>query len=281
MHEVWEHPKVRLWELPGGPPAGPAGLAAADAYRFIVEAPFEAYAAKHGKPRWGDKTPHYVHHVDHLLRVWPRRPLRRARPRRARRRALAAAACRSARTTPGPRRSGGRAGSGPATAAQREHPGARADGPLRGPRAAARETRCRGCASSSGCATRDDMLALEQADPARIVRRPGVRGSRRCSTASTRAPSGAGEREMSARDQRIFAALAGAELARSATRSSRSRAAGITPRQERWFRYHNELMRNVNFLRLRLVQERGRELRFALARRLRDPASAAVSTAAR
>ena len=26
-------------------------------------------------------------------------------------------------------------------------------------------------------------------------------------------------------------------------------------------------MRNVNFLRLRLVQERGRELRFALARR--------------
>ena len=30
-------------------------------------------------------------------------------------------------------------------------------------------------------------------------------------------------------------------------------------------------MRNVNFLRLRLVQERGRELRFAVARRLRDP----------
>ena len=33
-------------------------------------------------------------------------------------------------------------------------------------------------------------------------------------------------------------------------------------------------MRNVNFLRLRLVQERGRELRFALARRLRDPVGA-------
>ena len=30
-------------------------------------------------------------------------------------------------------------------------------------------------------------------------------------------------------------------------------------------------MRNVNFMRLRLFQERGRELRFALARRLRDP----------
>ena len=45
----------------------------------------------------------------------------------------------------------------------------------------------------------------------------------------------------------------------------------ISPRQERWFHYHNELMRTFNFMRLRLVQERGRELRFALARRLRDP----------
>src|SRR5919112_1006367 len=48
------------------------GPAPADAYRFIVEAPYAAYAAKHGKPRWADKTPHYVHHIDHLLRVWPR-----------------------------------------------------------------------------------------------------------------------------------------------------------------------------------------------------------------
>ena len=48
-------------------------------------------------------------------------------------------------------------------------------------------------------------------------------------------------------------------------------APAVTAREERWSRRHNELMRNVNFLRLRLVQERGRELRFALARRLRDP----------
>src|SRR5690349_22780473 len=71
MEAVWEHPKVRLWELSGPPPAVPAGLAPADAYRFIAEAPYAAYAARHGKPRWADKTPHYVHHVDHLLQVWP------------------------------------------------------------------------------------------------------------------------------------------------------------------------------------------------------------------
>jgi hypothetical protein len=69
-------------------------------------------------------------------------------------------------------------------------------------------------------------------------------------------------------DRRLFAGLAGEELA----------ALGYpvtdpplhpSPRREGWYRRHNQLMRNVNFLRLRLVQERGREFRWALARRLR------------
>ena len=42
-------------------------------------------------------------------------------------------------------------------------------------------------------------------------------------------------------------------------------------RAERWYRRHNQLLRNVNFVRLRVFQERGRELRFALARRFADP----------
>ena len=71
MREVWEHPKVRRWELPGPAPRVPPGLEDGDAARFVLGAPFEAYARKHGKPRWGDKTPHYVHHVDRLLGIWP------------------------------------------------------------------------------------------------------------------------------------------------------------------------------------------------------------------
>src|SRR3954447_3515913 len=71
MQEVWEHPKVRLWELPGPAPHVPDDLEPNDAYCFIAQAPFEAYAKKYGKPRWGDKTPHYVHHVDQLLQLWP------------------------------------------------------------------------------------------------------------------------------------------------------------------------------------------------------------------
>src|SRR5439155_3827481 len=67
MDRVWRHPKVRLWELPGPPPRVPAELSPEDAARFVLGAPFAAYARKHGKARWGDKTPHYVHHVDLLL----------------------------------------------------------------------------------------------------------------------------------------------------------------------------------------------------------------------
>ena len=67
---------------------------------------------------------------------------------------------------------------------------------------------------------------------------------------------------MSRRDQRVFAARADAVLARLGFdvyhRTARPR---VTPLLERWFHYQNEFMRNVNFLRLRLVQERGRELR--------------------
>jgi hypothetical protein len=83
------------------------------------------------------------------------------------------------------------------------------------------------------------------------------------------AAAGRWQREMPPRAQRLFAALAADELAAHGYPPGEAR--GPTPAQERAFRYHNQLMRNVNFLRLRLVQERGRELRFALARRLRDP----------
>jgi hypothetical protein len=67
---VWRHPKVREWHLPGSPPlregrTGPA------AYRAALEAPFLAYAALQGKPRWADKTPYYVGELDQVKRVFP------------------------------------------------------------------------------------------------------------------------------------------------------------------------------------------------------------------
>jgi hypothetical protein len=268
MREVWEHPKVRLWDLPPQPPEVPPGLTGEAAYRFVAAAPFEAYAARHGKRRWGDKTPHYVHHVDQLLRIWPG-----ARfvvlVRDGRDVAL------SLRRMPfGPNnawaaaqwwargiRAGARAG--------RDHPDAvltmRYEDLAQRPREEVRRL-----CGFLGLSYADDMLALENVDPARIVPDQAAwfptlfNGINTCAV-------GRWKREMSRRDQRIFAALAGAELEQLGYEVAAGAAPALTPRQERWFRYHNELMRNVNFMRLRLVQERGRELRFALARRLRDP----------
>jgi hypothetical protein len=115
----------------------------------------------------------------------------------------------------------------------------------------------------------DDMLALEHVDPARIVPDQAAWFPTLFDGINTSAV-GRWRREMSRRDRRIFAALAGAELEQLGYEVDSDSAPPLSAREERWLHVHNELMRNVNFLRLRLVQERGRELRFALARRLRE-----------
>lgn len=71
LHEVWNHPKVRLWGLPTTPPELPTGLTHEQVYRFILEAPYRAFAINQGKSRWGDKTPAYLEHIDDLIRIWP------------------------------------------------------------------------------------------------------------------------------------------------------------------------------------------------------------------
>jgi hypothetical protein len=57
------------------------GLDAADVNEQIVAGPptlgsalaivFQAYAARFGKPRWGDKRPTYIQHLDHIMRLFP------------------------------------------------------------------------------------------------------------------------------------------------------------------------------------------------------------------
>jgi hypothetical protein len=266
MDEVWSHPKVRLWELPGPPPAVPPGLAPPDAYRFVVEAPYRAYAAKYGKARWGDKTPHYVHHVDHLLGLWPRARfvvlVRDGRDVAISLRKMPFGPNNAWAAAPWWAR-GIRAGE----QAQSAHPDAvltvRYEDLVQRPS----DVVPRVCEFLE-LRYSPDMLALEAADRSRIVRDQkswfptlfdGINP----------AAAGRWRREMSPRDQRIFAARAGAELARLGYDVEVDGDARITPLQERWFHYENEFKRNVNFLRLRLVHERGREFRFALSRRLR------------
>lgn len=266
--EVWEHPKVLLWKLGPGPPEPPAGLDHAAAYRWAVEAPFAAYAARHSKPRWGDKTPHYVHHVDELLAVWPE-----ARfvvlVRDGRDVAL------SVRDMPfGPNNAwaaaswwarGIRAGE----AAERRHPERVMSVRYEDIVAAPATALPRICAWV-GVPYTEDLLALEKADRGAIV--PDQRGWFPTLFTGVNASAVARwRREMRPSEQGVFAALAGDELAAWGypvpTRPPRRPPTGLRA----WLlRQHNQLLRHVNFVRLRVIQERGRELAWARARRRQD-----------
>jgi len=265
MDEIWDHPKVRLWELPGSAPRVPAGLDDGDAARFVLGAPFEAYARKYGKPRWGDKTPHYVHHVERLLGIWPHaRVVILVRDGRD-------VALSLKRMPFGPNNAwaaaqwwarGIRAGA----TAQERHPAnvmtVRYEDLAREP---ARHVPP--VCEFLGLTYRPEMLDLAHADRSRIVPDQASWFPTLFDGINTTSV-GRWEREMPVRDQAVFAALAHDELAGLGYPVPDRPLAPPTGRHAALYHRHNELMRNVNFVRLRVFQERGRELRLALRRRL-------------
>jgi hypothetical protein len=121
-----------------------------------------------------------------------------------------------------------------------------------------------------GLEYRQEMLDLEHADRSKIVADQASWFPTLFDGINTTAVA-RWQREMPARDQAVFASLARDELERLGYPVPTRTVAPPSPRRAELYRRHNELMRNVNFIRLRVFQERGRELRFALRRRLQDP----------
>jgi hypothetical protein len=115
-----------------------------------------------------------------------------------------------------------------------------------------------------------DMLAIEQADRTKILADQASWFPTLFDGINTDAVA-RWQREMSPRDQAMFASLAREELEALGYAVPTRRVPPPSPKCADLYRRHNELMRNVNFIRLRVFQERGRELRFALQRRVRDP----------
>jgi hypothetical protein len=62
-------PRLAAWGVPAEDLAARLrpGMATAEA----LDAVYSAYAAKHGKPRWGDKTPMYMRHLGLIDRLFP------------------------------------------------------------------------------------------------------------------------------------------------------------------------------------------------------------------
>ena len=265
MAEVWWHPKIALWKLEGPPPAVPPGLAHTAAYRFVMEAPFRAYARQAGKPRWGDKTPHYVHHIAALLEVWPdARFVILVRDGRD-------VALSVGRMPFGPNNAwaaaswwarGIRAGE----QAQTEHPAAvmtvRYEDLV--------STRAGWCPRSARSGISPSLRRCSPSTEPTEPRSSPIRraGSRPCSTASTPRPAGAGAPRCPSATSVSSPRWPAPSCRPTAISPGRSRPP-LAPWQERLLHWHNQTMRQVNFVRLRVVQERGRELRFALERRFR------------
>ena len=264
LAEVWAHPRVRLWNLPDAPPPVPAGLAHADAYRFAVESPFRAYAEREGKRRFGDKTPAYLHAVDELLAVWPEARfvvlVRDARD-----------VVLSIRRLPfGPNNAyaaarwwarGIRAG----LEAERRHPGRiltlRYEDLVADPAAEVE----RACAHV-GLGYNSGMLAIERTELGKIVEGQAAWFPKLA--AGIRSEAGRWRTELPDADRRVVEAVAGAEL--EALGYERG-APGKTVGRARALAYtaHDGALRALNAFRLRVVRERGRELRHVLRRKLR------------
>ncbi|HXV58815.1 MAG TPA: sulfotransferase [Gaiellaceae bacterium] len=264
VEEVWRHPRVRHWNLSGGPPPLPAGLSHAEAYRFAVSAPFLAYARAAGKERFGDKTPAYLHALDELFAVWPEARVV-VLVRDARDVAL------SIRRVPfGPNNAfaaarwwaaGIRAG----LEAERRHAGkvltVRYEDFVSAP-----ETHVRRVCEHVGLGYNSEMLEVERSGPGTIVAGQaswfaGVSGP------ISSAEVGRWRTSLSPEDRRVVAAVAGDELRALGYEVAEAGAPVGRPRAAA-YAGHDLALRTVNAFRLRVLQERGRELPYVLRRKL-------------
>jgi hypothetical protein len=69
MDDLRRLPRLAAWRIPADDFA--ARLRPEMTTGEALDAVFTAYAAKHGKPRWGDKTPMYMRHLGLLERLFP------------------------------------------------------------------------------------------------------------------------------------------------------------------------------------------------------------------
>ena len=262
LRAAWNHPRVQLWGLPGKPPALPAGLNGMDAFRFAVTAPFVAYAAREGKGRWGDKTPAYIGHVDRLAEIWPdARFVHLIRDGRD--------VALSVMNVPfGPNNAWAAARSWASVIRQGHKAAARYPGRLLEVRyedlvSKPAETVALLC-DFLGLDYYDDMLAIEQTDRSKVVADQSAWFANVWSGITT-AAVGKWRTELTPRQIEVFETVAGGELRALGYETSDAASAGaLVPA----YAAHDTAMRGVNFVRLRIVQERGREVRHVLRRKL-------------
>jgi sulfotransferase family protein len=264
---VWSHPKVRLWGLSGPPPEVPARLSHEEAYRFAVESPFRAYAAREGKERFGDKTPAYVHCLEEVFAVWPGARVV-VLVRDARDVALSIMGLPFGPNNPYSAALWWSRGIQAGLAAARRRPHQvmtlSYEDLVTDPDSAVRRV-----CGHVGLGYDPEMLAIERSGPEKIVAEQAEWFTELAMPISE-AGSGRFRTEMPAEEQRIVEAVAGDEL-RALGYETLDGSAAISVPRALGYRSHDAALRLANAVRLRLVEERGRELRHVVRRKLVGP----------
>jgi len=262
LRAAWSHPRVRLWSLSSESPAVPDGVNGAEAFRFALSAPFVAYAAREGKTRWGDKTPAYIGHVDRIAAVWPEGRFV-VLVRDGRDVAL------SVMSVPfGPNNVWAAARSW-ATAIRQGREAAdrypdrvvtvRYEDLVTDP-----EPEVARVCDFLELEFSPDMLAIEKTDRSKVVEDQAGWFTNVWAGITT-AAVGKWRTELTPRQVGVFESVAGEELRALGYETSRATA---SPALVPAYAVHDAAMRGVNFVRLRLVQERGREVRHVMKRKL-------------
>ncbi|MCW2921742.1 MAG: sulfotransferase [Thermoleophilia bacterium] len=262
---VWAHPRVRLWNLAGDAPLPPPGLTHEEAFRWGVEQPFLAYMRREGKAWWADKTPPHIDHVDLLAEVFPG--------------AKFVELVRDGRDVALSIMGLPFGGNNPWTAARRwahcVREGERQRAARPGEVALVRyeDLVTRPAAEVQRLSEfleigyDEDMLAVEKTDAAKLQQDQQAWFSNLWGGINQTA-MGRWRARMSVSDQRTFLAGAGPELTLHGYEHGDLEPARIGPAGRRSFEFSNALGRIANLIRLRIVTERGRELRWVVARRL-------------
>jgi hypothetical protein len=260
---VWAHPRVQMWGIEGEPDLPPEGLSHADAFRWAVEQPFLAYMRRDGKTWWADKTPPNIDHVDLLAEVFPgAKFVELVRDGRDVALSMMTMPWGDNNVWTTAVRWAGCIREGERQRAKRPDDMllVRYEDLVTEPAAQLQRV-----SSFLGMAYDEDMLAVEKTDTSKLQHQDWF--SNLWKGINTSAMD-KWRTKMSEHDQRVFLAAAGDELRLHGYDAAGLEPAEVSGAQRRWYGLTNFARRLVNLVKLRIITERGAELRWVIARRL-------------
>jgi hypothetical protein len=263
--KVWQHPRVKMWNLEGEPDLPPEGLTHVEAFRWGVSQPFVAYMRRDGKTWWADKTPPHIDHIEMLKQVFPdAKFIELVRDGRD-----------VALSIMGLPFGGNNAW---VTAKRWAHcirQGRRAH--ERWPddivtvryedliTESARELRR--VSEFVGIDYDDDMLKVENTDPSKLQADQAKWFSNLWQGINTSAMN-KWKTKMTRGDQAVYLAAAGPELELHGYDLGGITPVEVSDARAKWLETTNMYHRVINMVKLRIITERGRELKWVIARRL-------------